>query len=40
MKKTYTNPQLECVRIAADDVISTSNSLAEVDWALGEQISR
>ena len=40
MKKNYTNPQLECVGITADDVISTSNSLAELDWALGEQISR
>lgn len=40
MKKTYMNPQLECVRIASDDVITTSNSLTELDWALGEQISR
>lgn len=39
MKKTYTNPQLECVQITAD-VITTSNVLAELEWALGEQISR
>ena len=34
------NPQLECVWTAVDDVITTSNSLTELDWALGEQISR
>lgn len=39
MKKNYTNPQMECVQVVAD-VITTSNTLEELDWALGEQISR
>ena len=40
MKKTYTNPQLDCIQLNADVITASSNALTELDWALGEQISR
>ena len=40
MKKTYSNPQLECIQIGADVISTSGNSLAELDWASGERISR